>query len=42
MITVRIYYSDGGIKVKKFDTKKEAEWYCHMEGDHAVNWEYIN
>lgn len=41
MITIRIYYVDGNTTVKQFKTKKDADWYCHMEGDHVRHWEYI-
>lgn len=41
MITVKLIYCDGVIKFKDFETRKEAEWYAHNEGDHLTDWYVI-
>lgn len=30
----KLSYSDGGIVLRTFSNKKEAEWFIHNEGDH--------
>jgi len=34
-------YCDGVTRIKEFASDKDASWYCHMEGDHLIDYEKI-
>lgn len=39
MVVYKLTYSDNHVVIKTFPNDYEANWFCHNEGDHLLNWE---